>query len=174
MTVSAWDKHCFVKNMAECVRSHPAKTQILVIAHAAYESGWGTLRQAKQAFNVFNLTAGSRWSGPVMEGGDTEYSPGKAVKQIVQKWRCYGSLQEAVDDYFHFLEAPRYLPARAALLDGDGARFIEWLGPDRSHQVPPLGGYYTLPTVQYLRGFSAVVAEVTALVDEGGQKEPRL
>jgi hypothetical protein len=171
--VSAWDKHCFVKNVAECVRTFPANTQILIIAHAAYESGWGKTKQAQQAFNLFNVSAGSSWKGPTMEGGDLEFGAG-GVKKIVQKWRCYGSMGEAVGDYLHLLELPRYLPARAALMDGDGARFIEWLGPDRAHQNPPLGGYFTLSTTTYLRCFSAVVAEVTALIDEGGQKEPRL
>ena len=174
MAVSAWDKHSFVRTIAECVKSYPARTQIIICAHAAYESGWGQTRQARQAFNFFNITAGSLWKGPVMDGGDTEYDAAGNVKRIVQKWRCYGSCEEAVSDYLQFLQRPRYLPAHAALMDGDVGRFVEWLGPDRAHQNPPIGGYYTLPTAQYMRGFNAVVAEVTAVIDEGGQKDPRL
>lgn len=174
MAVSAWDKHSFAKNVAECIRSLPAKTQMLVVAHAALESGWGTTTQARRAFNIFNLSAGSSWHGPTMAGGDLEYSADGKVTKITQQWRCYGSFQEAVDDYLHLLQLPRYLPAHAALMDGDGPRFVEWLGPDRSHQVPPVGGFYTLPTASYLRGFHAVLAEVAALIDEPPAKEPRL
>jgi len=174
VTVSAWDKHMFVRTIAECVKTLPPRTQIMICAHAAMESGWGTTTQARQAFNYFNLTAGSSWKGTVMEGGDLEYSQDGKCKRITQKWRCYGDCREAVDDYLKLLQLPRYLPAYAALMDGDVGRFIEWLGPDRSHQTPPFGGFFTLPTVSYLRSFSAVLAEVGALVDEPPSKEPRL
>lgn len=156
----------FVQDLAACVRSLPARSQILVIAHAAYESGWGCTPQAK-VWNLFNLTAGKSWKGPIMSGGDLEYTPGNPVaKKIVQEWRCYPALTNAVNDYLKLLEYPRYLPARAALLDGDAARFVEYLGPDRASEKPPIGNFYTLPTTKYLRGYSAVLAEVTALIDD--------
>ena len=171
--VSAWDKHSFVRTLAECVKTYPARTQILIIAHAAMESGWGVTTQARRAFNYFNVSAGSSWKGPVQEGGDLEYTADGQCKRITQKWRCYGDCKEAVADYIRLLQLPRYLPAYAALMDGDAARFIEWLGPDRAHHKPPFGGYFTLPTMTYLRNFSAVVAEVTALVDEPPQREDK-
>jgi flagellar protein FlgJ len=132
----------------------------LVVAHAAYESGWGSARAASGR-NYFNLTAGSRWRGRIVQGPDLEYSDG-VVKRITQRFRAYDSDAEAVRDYLAFLSMPRYRPAREALVAGDALRFVQLLGPDRSRETPPVGGYYTLPTARYAAEFAAVLEQVRA------------
>lgn len=138
----------------------PAQAWPLILAHAAYESGWGRTRQAKQARNHFNISAGASWRGPTLAGGDTEYRPGSSTPaRIVQQWRVYESDAAAIYDYLRLLTARRYRPARMALWAGDAEPFVRLLGPDRA---PAVGGYYTLPTAEYLAGFTAVLAEVRA------------
>lgn len=177
MTVTMEQKKAFVKNMADAMKTFKLTptAQILVISHAAYESGWGTTKQAKEACNIFNVSRGS-WKGKTMAGGDTEYkrdAGGKLVlgadgrpivTKINQAWRFYSTLAEAVADYFKLLSYARYRPAYAALKGGDSTRFIELLGPDRAHENPPIGGYYTQETQVYLRNFSAVASEVSAIL----------
>lgn len=141
----------------------PAQAWPLILAHAAYESGWGRTRQAMRARNHFNISAGASWRGPTIEGGDTEYRPGSSTPaRIVQQWRVYASDREAIGDYLTLLGARRYRPAREALWAGDAEAFVRALGPDRAHESPPVGGYYTLPTAEYLTGFLAALAEVRA------------
>jgi hypothetical protein len=138
----------------------PAQAWPPILAHAAYESGWGRTRQAMRARNHFNISAGASWRGPTIEGGDTEYRPGSSTPaRIVQQWRVYASDREALGDYLTLLGARRYRPAREALWVGDAESFVRLLGPDRA---PAVGGYYTLPTAEYLAGFVAELAEVRA------------
>lgn len=138
----------------------PAPAWPLILAHAAYESGWGKTRQAREARNHFNVSSGSSWRGPTLAGGDTEYRPGETEpRKIVQQWRVYESDAAAIYDYLRLLTARRYRPAREALFQGDAEAFVRSLGPDRA---PAVGGYYTLPTAEYLAGYLAVLAEVRA------------
>lgn len=153
---SPWEKSQFVKRLAECeaLRGLPAKTQLMIISHAAFESGWGVALASKYG-NVFNVTAGSSWKGPTTPGPDMEYKDGVA-KHITQQWRVYDSLNDAVADYLRLLEKPRYTDAKLALLDGKPEDFIEHLHA---------GGYFTLSPREYLRVFLSVLAQVTSIVD---------
>jgi flagellum-specific peptidoglycan hydrolase FlgJ len=159
-----------------------ARTQAIIIAHAMFESGWGTLSQVASAHNWFNITAGGKyaptstmpwlWNGPTIAGGDTEYDAQGNVKKITQQWRVYASDAQAVQNYLDVLKMGRYLPARAALLQGDYISFIYLLGPDQSRANPPIGGYYTLPSAQYLQRFSAVYSEVIAIITGSASVPP--
>ena len=152
--------------------------RLFIIAQAAFESNWGSA-QACQVNNVLNVTAGSREHGragswpeprPVYTSPTpNDWEPGSngAKLPIHQYWRAYSTLEEAVADYLALLNWPRYQPARDALLGGNGELFIEYLGPDRAHQTPPIGGYYGLPTVKYLAGWQTCLSEVRAIVDRG-------
>jgi len=139
----------------------PEESWPIVVAHSAYESGWGSTRQAREARNVFNVSAGARWTGPTLAGGDLEYSGGQ-VRKITQRWRCYATDTEAVRDYLQLLQLRRYQPAHEALVACDADRFMRMLGPDRAAERPPVGGYYTLPTARYAAEFAAVLEQVRA------------
>lgn len=122
----------------------------IVAAQAALETGWGRTPGWKQGWNFGNITAGSSWTGPVVEGGDTEPSKTDPTKYvpITQRFRKYGSLAEAVSDYFRFLSWTRYQPARDALFAGDEVRFAVKLRE---------GGYYTAPLADYQGGIASAL-----------------
>lgn len=159
----------FVKRVAIATdgRGLSGRTRCLIIAHAALEGGWGTAFAAQKAHNLFNVATGPAWKGKTIPGPDLEYTADGKVKKITQRWRVYKHDAAAVDDYLAVMSYSRYLPARAALMDGDPESFVRLLGPDRSKEKPPVGGYYTLPTVKYLALYNAALAEVMRYVDAG-------
>lgn len=119
----------------------------LVIAHAAYESGWGKARAYNQANNPFNLTT---ISGPYVPGPDKECDAGGNCKPITQKWATFPSLVDGVAGYFKFIQASRYTDSYNRLINAD-PDFIESLYR---------GGYFTLPLEQYRQNFLSVLARV--------------
>jgi hypothetical protein len=170
MTVTPEQKKAFVQLLSSALQGKGLtwRTQLLILTHGAYESGWGQTRQARESFNFFNITAGRSWKGSVLFGYDTEYTPGIAEpKKITQRWRAYTTPSSAIDDYLRFLMLPRYLLARSALMEGDPVGFVKLLGPDRAQENPPIGGYYTLPTALYLQGFNSRLTEATQLLSGG-------
>lgn len=160
-----------------------ARTRLLLAAWAAHESGWGKgTKQAQKVFNLWNITAGSAWlaaNKPVMDGNDTEYTPGqKDPKKITQKWRAYGSLVEAVQDLLSFLSNSSFSNYRQAyqqLLAGDPT-FASTLGlfergPDGKvvlNQPPGTGSFYTLPRSEYQASMNKLIAEGDRLVLSAG------
>lgn len=73
-----------------------------LLAQAALESGWGK-RELKNTdgsntYNLFNIKAGSNWTGPTMTREVSEYKHGNMVKST-EKFRVYGSYDEAFSDY---------------------------------------------------------------------------
>lgn len=154
-------------------------TAMLATAHGAYESGWGKARAAREGLNYWNLTAGSAWPGPIVLGGDTEYTAGSAeVKRITQKFRKYESASAAVVNYFQFLSTPRYAHALTKLVKGDSS-FVVDLGAFRLDTDgktampawppgPPKGGFYTLPIEKYCAEFKAVLLEVQKVLAVDG------
>jgi flagellar protein FlgJ len=83
-----------------------------ILAQAALETGWGKhqikLADGRPSHNVFGIKAGAAWSGPVAQVSTTEYVRGVA-QQRLEKFRAYGSYDEAFRDYAGLLKsAPRY------------------------------------------------------------------
>lgn len=83
-----------------------------VLAQAALESGWGkkTLKAESGAdsYNLFNIKAGSNWTGQVVSKEVVEYKSGLAVKSI-EKFRVYDSYEESFADYARLISSsPRY------------------------------------------------------------------
>lgn len=73
-----------------------------LLAQAALESGWGK-RELKNAdgsntYNLFNIKAGSHWTGAAVARDVSEYKHGNMVKST-EKFRAYGSYEEAFADY---------------------------------------------------------------------------
>jgi len=126
-----------------------ARARLIIIAHGAYETGWGRLGTAVQGYNYWNLSAGTvgapskDWTGPVILGADKEYTKEGKVVNITQRWRAFASPREAV---LHYL-SPQwinptngwnagYRTAGTALRAGDAVGFVQGLRA---------GGYFTLP-----------------------------
>jgi flagellum-specific peptidoglycan hydrolase FlgJ len=126
----------------------------LIIAHAAYESGWGKAKAYNEANNPFNLTT---VSGPFVPGGDTEYAPDGTVKRITQKWAVFPNLVEGTKGYLAFIQRPRYTDAYNRLINGD-LGFLESLYR---------GGYFTLPLPTYMQNFQSVLARVQRTLQGG-------
>ena len=136
----------------------PEASALLVTAHAALESGWGSIGHLSATRDMFNLTAGKAWLAagkPVLhqENADYEYRADGSRVRIAQDWRKYASLRDAVLDYWEFLGASRYEAqgVRAALERADLQAFTRSLYA---------GGYYTLPPEQYLSGLLGVLTRI--------------
>jgi hypothetical protein len=159
--------------------SLPSQTRLLLAVWAAHESGWGKTKQAKEAFNLWNISAGSAWLNakkPVQAGNDTEFTPGSAeAKKIRQWWRKYPTLDASVSDMLSFLKNSGYVNYREAyqqLLNGE-TRFVETLGvferaPDKTiirvENRPNTAGFYTMPRSEYLASTNKLLVEGRAIV----------
>ena len=167
---AAWAKSLYAAVSQELPQlSVPAR--LLIVAHGGYESGWGTGKTVRRGNNnVFNITAGSAWKGAVDRAvnADTSYSAADCQRQgrpmdktdskgrrycdIDQVWRKYGSVNEAVRDYWDFLgpnqNGGRYLLARQALEAADVTAFGNALSR---------AGYFTLPVGEYVANLQAIV-----------------
>lgn len=97
----------------------------ILIGQAVHEASWGVAKAAREAFNYWNLTAGSLWKGPILQGGDTEYDKAGNVKNIVQKFRKYASDDEAIKDMLVFIGPnSRYSEAWKALQAGNAMEYL--------------------------------------------------
>ncbi|WP_295006483.1 flagellar assembly peptidoglycan hydrolase FlgJ [uncultured Dechloromonas sp.] len=89
----------------EASRSTGVPPQFLV-AHSALESGWGRseIRRAdgSPSYNLFGIKAGKSWNGATTDATTTEYVNGQA-QQSVERFRAYGSYEEAFRDYANLL-----------------------------------------------------------------------
>ncbi|MFM9911939.1 MAG: flagellar assembly peptidoglycan hydrolase FlgJ [Methylophilaceae bacterium] len=98
-----------------------------LLAQAAVESGWGK-KELKTAdggnsYNVFNVKAGTQWTGPTTVKDVNEYMHGRMVKSS-EKFRVYGSYDEAFADYAKLISGnSRYAKA----LNQDAAGFVNGL-----------------------------------------------
>ena len=111
----------------EASRSTGISPQFLV-AHAALESGWGRneIRQSdgSASHNLFGIKAGKSWNGSSVEAATTEYVGGQA-QSTVERFRSYGSYEEAFRDYANLLRNnPRY---GGVIGSQDGAEFAKGL-----------------------------------------------
>ncbi len=99
----------------------------LLVAHAALESGWGQheLKAAdgSSSNNLFNIKAGSNWSGKTVQKEVTEYINGKPVKSM-ESFRAYDSPADSFADYANLLGSnSRY----AGVLNQDADGFVRGL-----------------------------------------------
>ncbi len=98
-----------------------------LLAQAAVESGWGKkeLKTAdgSNSYNVFNVKAGTQWTGSTTVKDVTEYMHGNMVKSS-EKFRVYGSYDEAFADYAKLISGnSRYAKA----LNQDATGFVNGL-----------------------------------------------
>ena len=99
-----------------------------MLGQAGHETGWGRseIKQAdgSNSFNVFGIKAGKSWNGSSVEAATTEYVGGEA-QSTVERFRSYGSYEEAFRDYANLLRNnPRY---GGMIGSQDGAEFAKGL-----------------------------------------------
>ncbi|MCL2523675.1 MAG: flagellar assembly peptidoglycan hydrolase FlgJ [Betaproteobacteria bacterium] len=115
----------------EASRSTGIPPQFL-IAHSALESGWGRseIRHAdgSPSHNLFGIKAGASWNGPTVEATTTEYVDGEP-RQMVERFRAYGSYAESFRDYAGLLrDNARYSSVIGAQNGTEFARRLQQAG----------------------------------------------
>lgn len=83
-----------------------------MVAQAALETGWGRkqlrLEDGTPSHNLFNIKAGSAWTGNTVAREVTEYANGEAYTER-SRFRAYASYAEAFRDYASLMtRSPRY------------------------------------------------------------------
>lgn len=124
--------------MAESVAKELGVNPKVLLAQAALETGWGKHmvrdNTGQNSFNLFNIKAGSRWSGDVAAANSLEFKDG-VMSREVSKFRSYASYEESFKDYGQFLQnSPRYQEALDAAAD-----------PHKYVQLLQKAGYATDP-----------------------------
>lgn len=153
----------------------PHAGRLLIIAQAVQESGWASSgTAAKQGFNYWNITAGSKWTGDVYVAvnGDRSYqksackslgrpmdfkdAKGRAYCKIDQRWRKWPSLDAAVKGYWDFISA-NYGAAKASLLAGDARGFVHNLA-EKGYFDPAVKSEYLTNVQSILKRAGGYVA----------------
>ena len=87
----------------------------VLVAQAALETGWGKavgkLNNGNSSFNLFNIKAGSQYTGNQYAKNTIEYLNG-TPKLEAAKFRAYNNYQESFNDYVNLIQnSPRYQDA---------------------------------------------------------------
>lgn len=126
----------------------------ILIGQAIHEASWGAAKASREAFNYWNLTAGSQWKGAVIPGKDLEYDKAGNVKTITQAFRKYRSDDEAVKDMLSFIgPKSRYAEAWEALQKGNAMTYLAKLYDK---------GFFTQPLPVYQKATMAAIQQVVS------------
>lgn len=126
-----------------------------MVAQAALETGWGEkqLRHAdgSPSRNLFNIKAGSGWSGRTVDRAVTEYADGRAYTEAA-RFRSYSSYAESFRDYAELMtRSPRYAGVLGQTDAGSFARGLQDAGyatdPQYADKLTRIIGGTTLRTV---------------------------
>ncbi|HNV92153.1 MAG TPA: flagellar assembly peptidoglycan hydrolase FlgJ, partial [Thauera aminoaromatica] len=109
-----------------------------MVAQAALETGWGQKQlrheDGSPSHNLFNIKAGSAWSGRTVAREVTEYADGQAYTEAAH-FRSYGSYAESFRDYAQLMtRSPRYA---GVLGQTDAAAFARGL-QDAGYATDPM------------------------------------
>ena len=124
-------QRAFVERLLPAAAAAERSTGIaahFMVAQAALETGWGKSEPRRSdgspSFNIFGIKAGAGWRGAAVDATTTEVVAGVAQTRV-ERFRAYGSYEEAFRDYAQLLAGnPRY----AAVLGAqDAARFARGL-----------------------------------------------
>jgi flagellar protein FlgJ len=125
-------KQDFVEALAPLARKAAEKLGVdhrVLLAQAALETGWGQSilgdSAGRSSFNLFNIKAGSFWSGNSVGVNTLEFRDG-IPRPERSRFRAYGSFQDSFNDYADMLRGNgRYGDALAKA--GDAAGFVHGL-----------------------------------------------
>lgn len=133
-----------------------AVQKTILIGQAIHEASWGAAKATKAGFNYWNLTAGSRWKGPVIDAPDLEYSDAGTVKKISQRFRKYGSDTEAASDFLRFIgPSTKYEGAYRALIRGSVDDYLSELRA---------AGFFTQPLETYQSAVRKAIKTVVQIM----------
>lgn len=129
------------------------------VAQAAHESGFGTSSKMVKANALFGVKVGksaykfgTAWKGAGYKTGTTEYYDGKNPTKIVDWFRAYDTIEDAVEDYMDLLcTASRY---KGALNQPSARKCIEGIvnggyatGPNYADHVMAIINNYNLTRI---------------------------
>ena len=126
------DKESFVEALGPLARKAAEKLGVdhrVLLAQAALETGWGQSilgdSAGRSSFNLFNIKAGSFWSGGSVGVNTLEFRDGIPRPERA-RFRAYGSFEESFGDYAEMLLGNgRYKEAVSKA--GDAASFVHGL-----------------------------------------------
>lgn len=103
-----------------------------LVAQAALETGWGRAElkatDGAPSHNLFNIKAGSQWSGQTVTVAASEFIDGRWTTQN-DAFRRYGSYEESFSDYARLLKnQPRYAPVLGTQDAASFARGLQQAG----------------------------------------------
>lgn len=144
---------------ASMMLNHPeigTVQKTILIGQAVHEASWGLAKASREAMNYWNLTAGTKWKGPVLTGPDTEYDAQGNVKRIEQKFRVYSNDDESAIDMLKFIGPDsRYREAWDALVKGDAMLYATKLREK---------GFFTQPLPLYQKGLQEGIKKVVQIL----------
>ncbi len=131
----------FMKTMLEPAKAASRATGLppaFILGQAALESGWGSreprLANGAPSHNLFGIKAGGGWRGAIVEATTMEFVNGQP-RRTVERFRAYGSYEEAFADYARLLTASgRY-----------GGALAESRNPEQFARAMQRAGYATDP-----------------------------
>jgi flagellar protein FlgJ len=127
-----------------------------LVAQSALETGWGKAILKKHdggsSFNLFNIKAGSSWSGERLSTNTLEYEQG-LPRQERASFRAYESPSQSFEDYVSLIKTDRYQQPLQRYRQTNGQ-----LSPEGYMQGLRDGGYFTDPA--YLDKIKNVMASV--------------
>jgi len=111
----------FVQRMWPAAQAAERATGVpaaFIVGQAALESGWGRKElqhpDGSTAHNLFGIKAGASWKGATVSSLTSEFVDGRMIK-TVERFRAYGSYQEAFNDWARLMSSnPRYAGVLAA------------------------------------------------------------
>ena len=103
-----------------------------MVAQAALETGWGEKvlqhTDGRSSYNLFNIKAGSQWSGATVDIVANEYSDGR-IQPELSRFRSYRSYAEAFSDYADLLSGnTRYANVLGQTAPAEFARSLQQAG----------------------------------------------
>jgi flagellar protein FlgJ len=127
-----------------------------LVAQSALETGWGRAILKKQdgssSFNLFNIKAGSSWSGERLSTNTLEYQQG-LPRQERASFRAYESSAQSFDNYVSLIKSDRYQQSLQRYRQPDGQ-----FSSEGYMQGLRDGGYFTDP--DYLDKVKNVMASI--------------
>ena len=128
-------QRAFVERLLPAATAAERNTGIpahFMVAQAALETGWGKSEPRRAdgspSFNIFGIKAGANWRGPSVEAATTEVIAG-TTQSRVERFRAYGSYEEAFRDYSRLLAGtPRYAAVLGAQEASGFARGLQAAG----------------------------------------------
>lgn len=143
----------------------------LIIAHGAYETGWGLVGTAPSGHNYWNTTVGkAQYRAPGSTWVKGAGTPGKDKdgngRPIDQTWRSFPTDDDALRDFLSTFVGPSphsLYPEAYVALNAFNGNVTDYAAALRKR------GYFTAPLAEYTTRLQAVYASVLSALGATGK-----